>query len=124
MSKVVFFRPLALQVPVVCKLGESVSGQVLHVPWKWGSCVLDETSTHPKVGSGRLSLSVFQQLSKQAFAFKRKKKKSIPAMSQNSSNQLLFCSEEGVCWLWPAWHSLGPPSSAWVCLHGVEGQGY
>lgn len=70
-----------------------------------------------------LSLSVFEQLSKQDFAFKRKKKKSVPAPSQNSSVKLLFCSEEGVRRLGPALCSLRPSSSAWVCLHGAEGQG-
>jgi hypothetical protein len=49
MSKVLLFLPLALQVPAIFKLGESVSGQVLRLPWRWGSCVLDGASAHPKV---------------------------------------------------------------------------
>lgn len=57
MSKRLFFPPLALQAPrmffcdsvtntsrpflmeTVCTLGESVSGQILCLPWRWGSCV-------------------------------------------------------------------------------------
>lgn len=75
-------------------------------------------STHPKVESRWLSLSVFEQLSKQAFAFKRKRRFShvselIKPVTVLRKVYVGFGQPDA---------ALGPPSCAWVCLHGTEGQ--
>lgn len=74
-------------------------------------------STHPKVESRWLSLSVFEQLSKQAFDFKRKRRFSLVSELIKPVSRKVYAG------FGQPDAALGLPSCAWVCLHGTEGQG-